>query len=45
MTSLLNVQNINIYMGLDKIGTSLAQKTYAWVKASGKTSILQTKTN
>lgn len=30
-------------MGLGKIGMSLAQKTYAWVKASDKTSILQTK--
>ena len=31
-------------MGLEKIGMSLAQKTSAWVKATGKTSILQTKT-
>lgn len=31
-------------MGLEKIGMSLVQKTSAWVKATGKTSILQTKT-
>lgn len=30
-------------MGLGKIGTSLAQKTASWVKAAGKTSVLQTK--
>ena len=30
-------------MGLTKLGLNLVQKTSAWVKASGKTSILQTK--
>ena len=30
-------------MGLEKIGMSLAQKTASWVKAAGKTSVLQTK--
>ena len=30
-------------MSLGKIGMSLAQKTSAWVKAAGKTSVLQTK--
>ncbi len=30
-------------MGLGKLGMSLVQKTSAWVKACGKTSILQTK--
>ena len=30
-------------MGLGKIGMSLAQKTASWVKAAGKTSVLQTK--
>ncbi len=30
-------------MGLEKLGMSLAQRTSAWVKATGKTSILQTK--
>lgn len=30
-------------MGLEKLGMSLAQRTYAWVKATGKNSILQTK--
>lgn len=31
-------------MGLAKLGLNLAQKTSSWVKACGKTSILQTKT-
>lgn len=30
-------------MGLEKIGMSLVQRTASWVKAAGKTSILQTK--
>ena len=30
-------------MGLEKIGINLAQKTASWVKAAGKTGILQTK--
>ena len=30
-------------MGLEKVGLNLAQKTSAWVKATGKNSILQTK--
>ena len=30
-------------MGLEKVGLNLAQKTSAWVKATGKGSILQTK--
>lgn len=38
----VNIGEISIFMGLTKIGLNLAKKNSAWIKASRKTSILQT---